>query len=168
MVLSPFRPGSSTPGRDAPSGTGGGSFRRVLVPVDTSGCSTAALALAITICHQVGGSLRVVHVRMWDRPVPRSPGRFYTETSEQATAFLESALSCAWEHAIEASGVVVDAERSRMGKAILGEASAWSAEVIVVAQREPKLFGGGVWDKVSRQVADGATCAVVLAGRSPS
>jgi hypothetical protein len=79
------------PRRGGPASGPGGSYQRVLVPVDSSGWSNAALAAAIRVGDQVNGELRVVHVRTWDRP-----GRFFFETFAEATSVVDSALAGAW------------------------------------------------------------------------
>jgi len=106
--------------------------------------------------------LCLVHVRIWD-PLPRGSGRFYAETSEEATAVLEKALVQVWEREREASGVVVDAERSLTAAAIVAEASAWGADVIVMAQRPRRALSLRLWSKVCRRVVRQAPCPVLLA-----
>jgi nucleotide-binding universal stress UspA family protein len=99
---------------------------------------------------------------VWDPVGPRGTGRFYSETSEEATAALDEAIARVWACDVEASGVVVDAERSRTAAAILGEASAWGADVIVLTQAIPRIMNVGFWDRVSRQITRGALCPVLL------
>jgi nucleotide-binding universal stress UspA family protein len=138
---------------DIPDADSGGSFRRVLVPIDPLGESAMdSLDLATRIGTTTGGPLRVVCVRMWDPPVARSPGRFYLQTSEAVTELLATALRLVWDRGVEATGIVVDAERSKIATAIVGEAAAWDADVIVMTQEPRRFFTRGLWDKVSTQV----------------
>lgn len=81
-------PSTATPEGDLLADNFGGSFRRVLVPVGSFGASINALSLAARMGHATGCPLRVVDVQMWDPSVPRDGGRFYPETSEEATAVL--------------------------------------------------------------------------------
>lgn len=118
--------GTSSKGSD-------GSYRRLLVPVGWLAPQGDSLTLAIQIARVVRSPLRLVHVRIWDPPV-RGCGRFYLETSEEATAVLERALERAWACGVDASGVVVDAERSRVAAAILAEAASWSADSIILTR----------------------------------
>jgi len=107
---------------DAQAGGGGMSLQRICVPVDSYGQSDPALVQAARLSAVVGGQLRLVHVRMWD-PVPRSVGaRFHLETSEQATEVLYQALTRVWAYGASASGVVVDAPRNRVARAIAAAA----------------------------------------------
>jgi nucleotide-binding universal stress UspA family protein len=140
-----------------------GLFRRVLVPVGSSGpAGDDAVELAARMGHTAGAQLRLVHVRVWDPPVPRGGGRYFPETSEEATAVLENALTRAWACEVKASGVVVDAERSWVAAAILTEAFNWQADAIVLAQPAPRVMRLARWDKASWQVMRGASCPVVL------
>jgi len=156
------RPGVSTPDSDMLAGDSGGSFRRALVPVDSFGESINALAMAARIGQTTGGPLRLVHVRMWDPPVPRGGGRFYPETSEEATTVLDNAMNYAWARGVEASGVVMEAQRSCMATAIVREASRWGADVLVLAARPRRFITLGVWDKATRQVMQAASCPVLI------
>ena len=77
------------PGTDVPDG-GEPSFRRIFVPVRSPDESAEALAVAARVCGStINGVLRLVHVRMYDPPMPRCPGRFYPETKAQAAALLD-------------------------------------------------------------------------------
>jgi nucleotide-binding universal stress UspA family protein len=109
-----------------------------------------------------GARLRLVHVRIWDPVLPRGEGRFYPETSHDATAVLDEALTRVWACEVEASGVIVDVERSRTAAAILTEASTWGADVILLTQPPRGPMSLRLWDKVSRQVLRGASCPVLV------
>jgi nucleotide-binding universal stress UspA family protein len=141
---------------------GGESLQRVLVPVDESGHADRALALAVQFCAQVGGQLRLVHVRMWDPSVPRYGGRFFWETSEQATTVLDQALTSVWACGVPASGVVVDAARSRVARAIAAEARSWRAQVMVVARRPRTAIGVMLHGSLSAQLMREAGCPVLV------
>jgi len=158
----PTRAGTATPDSNMLADNSGGTFRRVLVPVDSCELSTNALSLAARIGHATGGPLRLVHVRMWDPPVPRGGERFYPETSEEATALLDNAMSYVWARGVEASGVVVEAQRSCMAAAIITEASRWGADVLVLTARPRRFITLGVWDKATRQVMQAASCPVLI------
>jgi nucleotide-binding universal stress UspA family protein len=153
-------------------GHGGGSFGRVLVPVAGSAASagprvTATVDTAAQLCVATGGQLRVVHVRLWDPPV-RNAARFYPETSAKATEVLQDAVTRAWAYGIKASGVVVEAQRSQVARAIIGAARDWRAEVICIARPSraavSKLLLGSVPDQVIRH----ASCPVLLVRPEPA
>jgi nucleotide-binding universal stress UspA family protein len=142
---------------------GGQSLKRILVPVDSSGQANQALALAARFGAQVGGQLRVVHVRMWDPPARGGLGRFFWETSEQATAVLDQAMTSVWARGLPASGVVVDAKRSRVARAVAAEARSWRAEVMVVARRPRTAIGVLLLGSLSHQLMREAGCPVLVA-----
>jgi len=81
------------PPTHAGSGGGGLPFQRICVPVGPGGQEDRTLAAAASLGAATGGRLRVVHVRMWDPAVHGGGGRFYLETSQEATAVLERALA---------------------------------------------------------------------------
>ncbi len=149
------------------AGGGGGSLRRILVPVDSFGHCASALALGARLACDIGGELRVVHVRAFDPPV-RSTGRFYVESSSDATAVIDGAVTRAWRSGCRASGTVLEAERPLIARAICEAASAWQADVIVLARRPRPaisiLLLGSVGHRVMRQ----ARCPVLVVHPLPT
>lgn len=139
----------------------GGSFQRLLVPVDPYGRAAPALALAAQFSAVAGSHLRLVHVRMWDPPI-RGAARFFPETSEEATALLDQALTGLWNLGATASGVVVDAERSRAAAAIAAEARSWGADAMVVARRPRRALGVLLLGSLSDRVIRAASCPVLV------
>ena len=139
------------PGTDTRAG-GGRSLQRILVPVGSTGQADQALALAAQLSAGSGGQLRLIHVRIAEPPLPGS-GTFYWETSREATAVLERALTSVWAYGVPASGVVVDAFRRQA-----------RAEVMVVARRRRKaraisvLLFGSLSDQLMRE----AGCPVLV------
>lgn len=139
----------------------GGSFRRIAVPVDGQPGSITAVTLAAGLCVASGGELLLVHVRIYDPPV-RGSGRFFPESSQEATSLLDNAVSGAWASGARARGVVVDAPRRQAAAVISGTARHWNADAIVLA-RPPRpgisrLVLGSVSDQILRQ----ADCPVLV------
>jgi nucleotide-binding universal stress UspA family protein len=141
---------------------GGGSLQRICVPVDSFGRADRTLALAAGLTTAVGGQLRVVHVRMWDKAAKGGGGRFYYENSEQATEVLDKALTSVWARGVPASGVVVDANRTLVARAIAAEARSWGAEVMVVARRRRPGISILVLGSLSNQLMREAGCPVLV------
>jgi len=135
---------------------GGGSLLRMLVPVSTPDDSATALVTAARLCATVNGTLRVVHIRVFFPPV-RGSGPFHPESNTQATAVIEQALTGVWAFGVKASGVVIEAERSRRPQAIAAAARDWRAGVIVLTRRPrpaiSRLLLGSVADQVMRRAA---------------
>lgn len=142
-------------------GGGGGSFRRILVPVDGSAMSGAAVAAAAQLSVAMGGQVRVVHVRIYDPPA-RCCGRFYPETSQGALAVIDDAVSRAWACGAKASGIVVEERRSRAAAAICASAWSWQADLIVLARRRRLMVTRLLLGSVSYAVLAHAACPVLV------
>jgi nucleotide-binding universal stress UspA family protein len=156
----------SVPGTGTGDG-GGPSLRRILVPVNLPEESAAALAVAAGMCVTPGGELHLLHVRIFDPPAPRCPGRWYPETADEAAAVLDGALLGAWGRGLRASTAVVDAPRGSVGATIAAQAAAWRADVIVLTRRPrlaiSRLLLGSVPDQVMRK----ASCPVLTVRPRP-
>jgi len=151
----------AVPGTDVPD-SGEPSFRRIFVPVRSPGESAEALAVAARVCSStVNGVLRLVHVRMYDPPMPRCPGRFYPESAAEAAALLDEALLIVWGGGAQATTAVVDAPRGQVAAAIAHQASAWRADVIVLTRRRRPAISRMVLGSVADQVMRKASCPVL-------
>ena len=71
-------------------------------------------------------------------------------------------MNYAWARGVEASGVVMEAQRSCMATAIVREASRWGADVLVLTARLRRFVTLAVWDKATRQVMQAASCPVLI------
>jgi nucleotide-binding universal stress UspA family protein len=161
-------PDVHVPASGLPVTGGGASLRRILVPVDPFGRCVAALTLASRLSLTAGGMLRLVHVRAWDPPTRAGIGRFYLQTSGEATALLDTALTGLWACGAAASGVVVDAPRKQTAAAIAAEASSWRADAVVVTRRRRRALGVLVFGSVSDQVMQEAQCPVIVVHQARS
>ena len=132
------------------------------MPMSSSRPPMPVPAAAASFGAATGGRLRVVHVRMWDPAVRGGGARFYLETSEEATAVLERALTSVWERGVAASGVIVDAPRQRLARAIAIQAQAWRAEVLVVARRPRTALGALVLGSLPEKLMREASCPVLV------
>jgi nucleotide-binding universal stress UspA family protein len=152
----------AVPGTHAPDSGDGPSFRRIFVPVRSPGESAEALAAAARVCGStISGVLRLVHVRMYDPPMPRCPSRFYPETAAEAAALLDEALLIVWDGGAQATTAVVDAPRGEVAAAIAQQASTWRADVIVLARRPRPAISRMVLGSVADQVMRKASCPVL-------
>jgi nucleotide-binding universal stress UspA family protein len=151
----------AVPGTDVPGG-GRPSFRRILIPVRSPDESAEALAAAARVCGStVGGVLRLIHIRIYDPPMPKCPGRFYPETVAEAKALLDQALLIVWGGGAQATTAVMDAPRGEVGGAIAQQASAWRADVIVLTRRPRPAISRALLGSVADQVMRKATCPVL-------
>jgi nucleotide-binding universal stress UspA family protein len=151
----------AVPGTDVPDG-GEPSFRRILIPVRSPGEAAEALAVAARVgSSTINGVLRLVHVRMYDPPMPKCPSRFYPETLAEAKALVDEALLTLWGGGARATTAVVDAPRGEVAAAIVQQASAWRADVIVLTRRRRPAISRMVLGSVADQVMRKATCPVL-------
>ena len=151
----------AVPGTGVPDAGEGSSFRRIFVPVRSPGESAEALAVAARVWSStMNGVLRLVHVRMYDPPMPRCPGRFYPETVAEAAAVLDEALLIVWGGG-RATTAVVDAPRGAVATTIAQQASAWCADVIVLTCRRRAAISRMVLGSVADQVMRKASCPVL-------
>ena len=152
----------AVPGNNVPADGDGPSFQRILVPVRWPDDSTAAVIAATRISGAtIEGVLRLVHVRIYDPPMPRSPGRFYPETAAEAAALLDEALLIVWGGGAGATTAVVDAPRREVAAAIAQQASAWHADVIVLTCRRRAVISRLMLGSVADQVMRKASCPVL-------
>jgi universal stress protein A len=152
----------AVPGTDASYAGEGPSSWRILVPVRSPDESAEALALAASLWSgTISSALRLVHVRMFEPPAPRCPGRFYLETVSEAQALLDDALLLVWGSGAQATTALASAPRGGVGDAIATFASRWRADVIVLTRRRrwaiSRLALGSVGDQVMRK----ASCPVL-------
>jgi nucleotide-binding universal stress UspA family protein len=152
----------AVPGTDVPDTGNGPSFRRIFVPVRSPDESADALAAATRICSTtISGVLRIVHVRIYDPPMPRCPSRFYPETAAEAAALLDEALLIVWGRGAQATTAAVDAPRGEVAMAIARQASAWRADMIVLTRRRRPAISRMVLGSVADQVMRNASCPVL-------
>jgi nucleotide-binding universal stress UspA family protein len=151
----------AVPGTDASHG-GRPSSWRILVPVRSPDESAEALALAASLWSgTIGSVLRLVHVRMFEPPAPRCPGRFYLETASEAQALLDDALLFVWGSGAQATTAMVSAPQGQVGDAIANFASWWRADVIVLTRRPRRAISRFILGSVIDQVMRKASCPVL-------
>jgi nucleotide-binding universal stress UspA family protein len=75
---------------------------------------------------------------------------------------LDEAMRYVWARGLEASGIVVEAEGSRLAHAIITEARFWAVDVAVMTAPPRRLLALGVWDKVTQMLARKAPCPVLV------
>jgi nucleotide-binding universal stress UspA family protein len=150
------------PGTDVSGGGNEPSFQRILVPVSSPAESAEALAAAARVCRStINGVLRLVHVRIYDPPMPRCPSRLYLETAAEAAALLDEALLIVWSSGAQATTAVLDAPRGELAAVIARQASAWRADVIVVSRRRRPAISRIVLGSVADQIMRKASCPVL-------
>lgn len=109
-------------------------YKRILVPVDGSPPSNKALAAALQLAREAGGSVRVVHA--FDDLAFLTGYEFDGSVLGAARAQADKVLSTAQEIAasagVPADSKLVETRGRRLGDAVADEARAWAADLVVV------------------------------------
>lgn len=140
------------------------SIEKILVPIDFSPSSDAALDYALSVAGETGAEVQVLHV--WSPTAPDTPPTIFAETPQGAA--MERRLSAAESaHAVRVSGrlefgeepshvILSILERERFDLVVMGSEGDG-------ADRAPSAPCG----HVASCVAHGAKCTVVTLPRGP-
>jgi nucleotide-binding universal stress UspA family protein len=137
-------------------------FTRILLAIDDSESSQAAVSFATAMARQSAASVRVVHVNEF-----LVGGRGVTvRTQAEAIEHLEGAVNTLRAAGIPTEGVLYLTNSFSIDRRITNSAHDWSADVIVLGSRRQRRFsrfaGKGVRDRVIA-----LTSLPVLAAPSP-
>lgn len=135
------------------------SRSRLLFPYSGSPTADAALDVAADWAHALCADAWVLYVRTWDTS---RGGHFYIETRAEASALAQVAVSRLRLRGVTASRVVRDADRARLADAILVEAEALDARLIVLGTRARGVLGAALVGSTSMAVARRASRPVIL------
>jgi nucleotide-binding universal stress UspA family protein len=124
-------------------------FNRILLAVDASSSSEAAVSFAMAMAAQSSGSIRVVHVNEY-----LVGGRGFTaETQTEAINHLENAVSALRAAGIPTEGSLYLTSCFGVESRIVTAAHDWSADVIVLGSRRRRRFarfgGKGMRERVT-------------------
>jgi nucleotide-binding universal stress UspA family protein len=112
-------------------------FTRILLAIDDSSSSEAAVSFAIALARQSSGAVRVVHVNEY-----LVGGRGFTvETQSQAINHLEHAVTALREAGIPTEGSLYLTTCFGVEDRIATAAQDWSADVIVLGSRRRRRLG---------------------------
>jgi nucleotide-binding universal stress UspA family protein len=146
-------------------------FNRILLAIDDSTSSEAAVSFVTAMAQQSSASVRVVHVNEY-----LVGGRGFTvETQAQAISHLEGAVNSLRVAGIATEGALYLTSCFGVDLRITSAAHDWSADVIVLGSRRhrrfPRLAGKGVRDRVisltSLPVLTAPTALQVNSGNFP-
>lgn len=133
------------------------ALRRVLIPV----ADTTPVETVVELARRAGASeARVLHLHLREIAGGR---RFTLETESEAAGILEAAIFELRMAGIPSSGEVCAALAGRVAQAVVAEAAAWGADVIVLGfprrgELVTRLFGS-----VTLRVLQRAPCPVLVA-----
>jgi nucleotide-binding universal stress UspA family protein len=136
-------------------------FKRILLAIDDSPSSSAAVSFAIAMAKD-SGAVHVVHI---NELVVGGRGHA-VETRQEAAAVLDTAVAELQEAGVTATGVVLTTNCFNVAPSIALAASDWSADVIVVGSRRRArlaIFRG----KSMRERITGLTTLPVMTAPAP-
>src|SRR5690242_14619421 len=112
-------------------------YKKILVPIDDSEASDAALAESIRVAQQNRGTLRLMHVVGIFLPTPLMVGGKYLDDlprvlHAEGNRLLEVAKKKAMRHRVAVQTKLVDTVGGRAADLIVGEARKWKADLIVL------------------------------------
>lgn len=137
-------------------------YKRILVAFDESEVARRALSEAITMAKDSGSVLRIVHAV--DVMFPATTDMVYVDLETYrrdriatGQGIVEAAAAPARQVGIQVETGVLEVEGSRFSNAILNEAKAWGAQLIVVGTRGRgaliHLLLGSVAERIIRHSA---------------
>ncbi len=122
-------------------------YQRILVPVDGSETSNRALVAAWQMAREASGSVRVIHVIedlaqviAYD-PYGAYPGDLAKVMRDSGHKILADAVAMAQSAGVSAEQRLVEAAGQRLADAVLHEASAYNADLIVVGTHGRRGLG---------------------------
>ncbi len=135
-------------------------FKHVLVALDESAYSQAALPTAIEVAKKFGADLFVLHVAEHDR------GRatvYSLESPAEATKLVADAVKIAREAGVAAEGKLSDVAAGHVAKAIIENAAANEVDLIVMGSRGLSDVQGLLLGSVTHKVIQLAQIAILVA-----
>jgi nucleotide-binding universal stress UspA family protein len=137
-------------------------FTRILLAIDDSDSSEAAVSFAIAMAKKSSASVRVVHVNEY-----LVGGRgFPVRTQTEAIELLEGAVKTLRTAGIPTEGALYLTNSFSIDRRITNSAHDWSADVIVLGSRRHRRFGRFAGKGIRERVIS-LTALPVLAAPSP-
>jgi nucleotide-binding universal stress UspA family protein len=146
-------------------------FTRILLAIDDSDSSEAAVSFATAMAKQSSASVRVVHVNEY-----LVGGRGFTvRTQAEAIQHLEGAVDALRAAGVPTEGALYLTSSFSIDRRIANSAHDWSADVIVLGSRRQRRFsrfaGKGIRERVisltSLPVLTAPSPLLVAAGKVP-
>lgn len=138
-------------------------YKRILVPVDGSGTSQAALRHAVALAKEEGAHLRLVYVvesvQAW-----ATEGQVDLESvlRESGRAVLADAETAARKGGVVPETATVDAGMQRIARCIADDAAGWNADLIVMGTHGRRGIDHLILGSVAEGVVRIAHCPVLL------
>lgn len=151
---------------------------KILLAVEGSSCSDAAVEMAARQTWPAGTEVRVISVVKPHAPLssgPKGPAIKYYEDVEmaerqKASKVLEQAARLIGQHAGQNGGPNITTEllSGSPKRVIVEEARRWAADLIILGSHDYKSLERRLLGSVSQAVASQATCPVEIVRSCPS
>jgi nucleotide-binding universal stress UspA family protein len=138
-------------------------FERILVAVDGSPFSDAALATTAGLAAKMGSEVDVIHVHEHEMPRSKAVHLAELESPAEATAVIAAATSKLAAQGVRAQGHVIEADTHDVARRIIEFADASNADVIVVGRRGLATLTGMLVGSVSNKLVHVAKVPVLVA-----
>jgi len=138
-------------------------FERILVAVDGSPFSDAAIATAAGLAAKLGSEVDVVHVHEHDLPHSKAVHLAELETHTEANEVIAAATAKLTGQGVRAQGHVLEADTHDVAKRILEFAEESNAGVIVVGRRGLSTLTGMLVGSVSNKLMHVSKVPVLVA-----
>jgi len=108
-------------------------FKRILVPIDGSATSNKALALALQVARDGGGTVRLLHDLDELALLSGAEGLDLLKVmNEQGQKMLEMAAETVKAAGVNVETKLIEAPGRRLGEVVAEDATEWKADLIVV------------------------------------
>jgi nucleotide-binding universal stress UspA family protein len=110
-------------------------YHRILIPIDGSACSDAALAHGLRLAKEQGAEVKIMHALDTQALYLLYEGLYVEDIAErwrrEGKAFVDRAAAQARESGVSAATALLE-ETGRIADVIVAEAKRWSADLIVM------------------------------------
>ena len=138
-------------------------YRRILIPVDGSTPSDAALVEALRFAHEQGARVRLVYIcEPLQYILAEGPVDLSTEVRRQGELIISAATAKARKAAVAAEAALLETADRRVEEAIVNEARTWGADLIAMGTHGRRGFEHLVLGSVAEGVLRRATVPVLL------
>lgn len=138
-------------------------FERILVAVDGSPFSDAAIATAAGLAAKLGSEVDVIHVHEHDLPHSKAVHLAELETHTHADEVIAAATAKLTGQGVRAQGHVLEADTHDVAKRIIEFAEESNAGVIIVGRRGLSTLTGMLVGSVSNKLVHLAKVPVLVA-----
>jgi nucleotide-binding universal stress UspA family protein len=138
-------------------------FEKIVVAIDGSAFSDAAVRAAAGLAAKAGSQVEVVHVHEHDVIPAKASVSPDLETTDEARAVVEAALAQLKESGVDAHGRLLQSSTRDVPHKILEVADETGADLIVVGSRGLSSIAGMLLGSVSNKLIHTAKVGVMVA-----